>query len=611
MTVRKSEHTINANKNQCLNEDDKLSAYNKQIESFAQMNNIALTFDMMQVLVEVIPAGALITDVKGIVVSANSSAHEIMGENLIGSNMLDKREGYSLHHPDGSDFPLDELPLPISLRKQKSIRDVEVMVKRGSTTFRILTSSSPIFDKDENLIGAFGIFLDVTSRKVVEDKIKEDDKIIRGFFNSVTAAIWLVDKEYTVHAVNKLVEERFGVPESNIIGTNVYDYFPTDVSSSRRMITDEVFRTGKQVSFVDFRQGFYLENNIYPIKDDDGNVIKLAISSQDVTQRVITEASLRESEERFRLAFEYAAIGIAMVTLDGKFIKTNHSMSSILGYTEQEFLLLNEKDICIKEDNLAYLDNLSRLIDGGIQYYHMEKRYYHKSGATITVLISVSLIKNTEGKNLYLIMQIQDITLRKQAENILRQSKLEAEKAKEHAEYLARIDYLTNILNRRAFIERYEKEFHYAKAESTDISIIIADIDNFKAINDSYGHQSGDTVLKEFAKVIKSICRQSDFLGRYGGEEFIICLPKTNCHEALRIAERMRKKIESFNIDIENSKTPVNITTSFGVSSLKLNNTNNPDYLIGLADSALYQAKLEGKNKVCVYSGNDRHKSSI
>lgn len=167
----------------------------------------------------------------------------------------------------------------------------------------------------------------------------------------------------------------------------------------------------------------------------------------------------------------------------------------------------------------------------------------------------------------------------------------------------ARTDYLTGLLNRRAFMERLEAELKRSERENKPLGIIIADIDHFKRVNDEYGHQAGDMVLKEFASLLKKSCRQYDFVGRYGGEEFIICLPGSDLENTFNMAERMRKKVMLNTTCVEDIKKEVAITASFGVTSFRPEKAKTIDDLIKEADEALYEAKRTGRNRVVRANG--------
>lgn len=163
---------------------------------------------------------------------------------------------------------------------------------------------------------------------------------------------------------------------------------------------------------------------------------------------------------------------------------------------------------------------------------------------------------------------------------------------------LASKDPLTGILNRRAFMEKLDQELERAARENTPLSLIMTDIDHFKLVNDQYGHVPGDRVLKQFVWQMAQVIRPYDFIGRYGGEEFILCLPGSSNMEGRDIAERMRSKIEKTRMQISTDQPPIHITASFGISSFSADCADNTDLLIKKADNALYFAKNEGRNCV-------------
>ncbi|MBW1736322.1 MAG: diguanylate cyclase [Deltaproteobacteria bacterium] len=164
---------------------------------------------------------------------------------------------------------------------------------------------------------------------------------------------------------------------------------------------------------------------------------------------------------------------------------------------------------------------------------------------------------------------------------------------------LASTDSLTEVLNRRAFMERMEQEINRSFRENSPLSLILADIDHFKSVNDRHGHQVGDLVLQRFVSKLTESSRPYDFVGRYGGEEFVICLPGATGTESRTVAERMRKSVEEMKIMLPESSQSVRITASFGVVTLRLELEDSMDSLIGRADDAMYMAKREGRNRVC------------
>lgn len=164
--------------------------------------------------------------------------------------------------------------------------------------------------------------------------------------------------------------------------------------------------------------------------------------------------------------------------------------------------------------------------------------------------------------------------------------------------HLAMTDYLTGLLNRRAFLERMEAELKRSIRENRALGIIIVDIDHFKKVNDSYGHQAGDVVLQHFAQCLVSSCRAYDFIGRYGGEEFIICIPGANLKQTAWTAERIRMTIYDNEFLLPEQNMRLKITASLGISAMESGIFKTADQLINQADDALYRAKAEGRNQV-------------
>lgn len=169
---------------------------------------------------------------------------------------------------------------------------------------------------------------------------------------------------------------------------------------------------------------------------------------------------------------------------------------------------------------------------------------------------------------------------------------------KEYFEEIAQIDFLTNILNRRAFYQEIEKYFAYAKRNDIQVSVMMIDIDFFKKVNDTYGHDAGDFVLKTVAKVVKNSIREEDIFGRLGGEEFGICILNSTNESLCQIANKIRTNIQSK--EMKYNGTIIKITISIGGYNLY---THLEDFKIAFnkADKALYEAKETGRNKVEIY----------
>jgi two-component system chemotaxis response regulator CheY len=155
-------------------------------------------------------------------------------------------------------------------------------------------------------------------------------------------------------------------------------------------------------------------------------------------------------------------------------------------------------------------------------------------------------------------------------------------------------------------MERMEQEMHRAVREDLHLSLILADLDFFKNINDKYGHNAGDMVLRRFTEEISETLRPYDFVGRYGGEEFLVCLPGVNESQAKLIAERMRQRTERMTVFLPEDAGSVQITASFGVTSRIKGAEETLMSMTQHADDAMYRAKREGRNRVRASLRNER-----
>jgi diguanylate cyclase (GGDEF)-like protein/PAS domain S-box-containing protein len=290
-------------------------------------------------------------------------------------------------------------------------------------------------------------------------------------------------------------------------------------------------------------------------------------------------AALRESEERFRSAFNYAPIGIALVSPAGNWLKVNRALSEILGYTEEEFLAADFHSMLFSEDLGNTLVKIHELLSGKIPSCQMEQRYIHKTGKTVWASWSVSTASDAKSQRPNLIFQIQDITDKKLAE--------------EKLQYEATHDALTGLPNRAFFMSRLEGALEKAKEiRGFKVSILFIDLDRFKVVNDSLGHLTGDRLLIGIADRLRDCLRPSDIVARLGGDEFTILVEGNHRpEEVIRIAERVKEK---FAAPFDLSGQEVYSSASIGI----LHNSENhviPADMMRDADTAMYQAKRAGK----------------
>lgn len=159
------------------------------------------------------------------------------------------------------------------------------------------------------------------------------------------------------------------------------------------------------------------------------------------------------------------------------------------------------------------------------------------------------------------------------------------------------MDLLTGVSNRATILAFLEKQFDLTRRHRRPLSLVICDLDHFKHINDNFGHAAGDEVLRRFGLILLDRLRASDHAGRIGGEEFLLILPETPMREAAGVAEHLRKMVESENMKVSNSATPLRVTCCFGVAQF-VDQDPNGGSILARADAALYRAKANGRNRV-------------
>lgn len=256
----------------------------------------------------------------------------------------------------------------------------------------------------------------------------------------------------------------------------------------------------------------------------------------------------------------------------------------LLGYDakEKKHLAKEWQDLINPDDLKLAIENLHKHCADPSHPYDQIVRYRHKNGKTIWVRCRGIAIRDEQGKPIRMLGAHNDLTQLKELE--------------EHLRKIAGTDPLTGIANRRSFEEHFEWALKNSKRTSAVLSIAIIDIDHFKNINDTYGHQVGDSALTAVVSAIKQACRENDYSARWGGDEFIVVLHGADADKSLLAAERIREHIAKVNV-IDNM-----ISASIGVSTLSPSTADAQkqflDQLIAEADKALYAAKTSGRNRV-------------
>jgi len=300
------------------------------------------------------------------------------------------------------------------------------------------------------------------------------------------------------------------------------------------------------------------------------------ISELDSLRREIAEH--RENEDRFRTVAQTAVDAIILADVHGNVIFWNESAQRIFGYTEKEMAGKPLTVLMSPQDRDAHQKGLERIrLTGKSKYIGKTKEMQalRKNGEKFPIELSVAMW-NVGEKTFYSGI-VRDITKRKRLESELQTR--------------ADTDTLTQVFNRIKYDEIVKREIERARRYNHPLSLIMFDIDHFKIVNDTYGHAVGDYVLQALTQIVKLNLRETDYLVRWGGEEFVIIAPDTDIERAEILAERVRKSAEEYKFERAGT-----VTVSFGVTQFTKNDTE--DTLIRRTDDALYSAKRMGRNRV-------------
>lgn len=471
-------------------------------------------------------------------------------------------------------------------------RFLEVMSKEGRAhdEIRFRRSDGDIFecerssiahvDEAGNLVAFHGIMRDITARKQSERALRESEQRFRALFENTMDAVGLVSPGGQLLEANPAYLELFGYTQEDIGTLNVEDQYVDEgertsflewMATHDSAVDDEVQFRKRDGTIMDCLR------NVFVRRDESGNVVGEQSVIRDVTKHKRAEEEVRESEQRFRSLFEQSMDAIYVVDYDGSNMKANRAWLDLFGYTTDELGALNIVDIYANPEERKPL--LRKIARTGV--VADEVKFKKKDGTVFDCARTVAARRDKKGNIIAFQGIMRDVTKEKRAYDEL--------------ERLARYDTLTGLLNRRSLLERLEEWLRHVHRYGGEFCVIMLDLDHFKRVNDDYGHQVGDRVLAQTAEVLRQGSRQTDIVGRYGGEEFLVVLPHTDCVGAGVVAERIRTRMERTAMDSGKGYT-FEITVSLGIGA-RLDN-DDVDSLVGRADRALYNAKKNGRNRV-------------
>ena len=423
--------------------------------------------------------------------------------------------------------------------------------------------------------------------RMVEKELRESEEKFRNIAEISLAGVYLIENEKFVY-VNKRFAEILGYSVSECLNNIQFrqTVHPDDLDLVREQIGKRVSGKVDSVNYT-FRaikkDGGIIHLEIFGSKIQFAGKIAVAGSTLDITARKQAENALRKSESKFRSLFESSRDAVMILDKD-RFVDCNGAALEMFKCDNADIFLGKRPGDFSPSYQPSGLDskteiqkNLSKALSEGclfIEWVH--KRLDGKEFPAEVMLSEVEV----EGKQMVQAL-IRDITQRKIMEDELKR--------------LATTDPLTGANNRRSLLEKGASELLRSRRYEHPFSLLMIDVDNFKTINDTYGHNAGDMVLKSLVSMSTKVLRSTDLFGRIGGEEFAVILPETDDQKAIEVAERLRKGLSE--LTVQSEEGPIRFTVSIGLATLK-DETDNLLSIMKRSDAALYKAKENGKNRV-------------
>jgi diguanylate cyclase (GGDEF)-like protein/PAS domain S-box-containing protein len=317
-----------------------------------------------------------------------------------------------------------------------------------------------------------------------------------------------------------------------------------------------------------------------PLRARSGEILGGVAITQDITQRKHFEEARKHAQERFELVFAQSPIGMALMTAEGRLVRANEALLQMTGYGAQQLLSKTIEELSDPEDSQTDQEQTLRLRAGEIDSYQVAKRYRHAHGHAISVMQSVSLVRDRQGKPLHFVAQIQDLTEHRQIEHRLT--------------HLTEHDQLTGLLSRK----RLQRELALWVAESGRASegstLMVVGLSGLRAVNETHGYRVGDELLKKIAAQLLRRVRGGDLVARIDGNEFAILLPDTDPVGATVLANDLSRLVAECVVEANGGIAAC--TASFGTAGIGADSHGEQQVLMS-AEQAMLKAKEEAREQ--------------
>jgi len=423
-------------------------------------------------------------------------------------------------------------------------------------------------------------------------------------FDNIPEMVLVLDEANRVVDINKIGQKWLGMEHDQVTGINIREIFKNlpelmDNHGDVQQANEEL-----KINGASLRD---LELVITPLTDSQRRLAGRVIVARDITARKQTATLISRNNELIHLqssALNVAVNAVVISDLRGNCIWVNRAFSQITGYSFEEAV---GKSLSLLKSGVQgddYYKNLWKTITtGNIWVGEIVNR--HKSGRLYWEEMTIAPVYNDKKEMTNYIAIKQDITARKQMEVELQEANLQLKTQMEEITSLqdklreqAIRDPLTGLYNRRILEEALDREVSHAQRDDKGMCIAMIDLDNFKKINDRFGHSAGDMVLKSLAKILENNTRRGDITCRYGGEEFAVLMPNASLEGARKRAQQWRRAFQMLHKSFNGQE--VNVTLSVGIAQYPLHGADGITVLEA-ADRALYKSKQRGKNQVTIF----------
>ena len=496
-------------------------------------------------------------------------------DNLVG--ILAQNKSFNTHVRDMADGK-NSTKQALEAQSILSILAIPIFVKdefRGFIGFDSCRVEKEWSQVEISLLNSFVLLYEKSLEKnLLEKHVVQVKENFYNFFNMIQDLLVVVDYEGNILDINYNVLERLNYAREELIGKSFLMLHPKDdLKEIKHKFKDVV--TKKKRSFN--MSAITKDGQIFPIEMTNSEGLWNGQPAIFSIAKDVSELSM--SEEKFSKAFNDSGVSKFITRFeDGKFLDVNDKFLSFLGYTREEVIGKNVLDFQTIKDRRR----LKEEIETHNKVSDLEVEIITKNKGIRTGLVNIVPLNINNEK--CLLSSIIDITNRVQHEQKLLE--------------ISNRDSLTGIYNRHCVYQRLEEIIQEYKRNDKLFSVGIIDIDNFKAVNDEYGHQVGDYVLVEFSKIISDNLRLYDIFGRYGGEEFIVIFNHSNKEKSNIVLERILHMIRNKTFVL--GKIQIKLTFSAGISPCEDLNKDeiSIDKLVEIADKRMYIAKKNGKNRI-------------